>query len=141
MNDESILDYVKKLLGIQKDYTHFDPDVIYGINAAFGILNQLGIGPAEGFIISDDTSKWTDFISDGPQLSLVKEYVCLKTRLLFDPPTSSGLIDAMNKNAAEYEWRLYVAFDSENAVPKMLNRIEQGIDTIIETENHYIGGE
>lgn len=141
MNDESILDYVKKLLGIQKDYTHFDPDVIYGINAAFGVLNQLGIGPAEGFMISDDTAKWSDFVEDTIRLSLIKPYVYLKTRLLFDPPSSSALIDSINKTISEYEWRLYVVSDGDNAVPKLLNKIEQGIDTIIETENHYIGGE
>lgn len=111
MNEESILVYVKRLLGIQSDYNHFDPDVIYGINAAFAVLTQLNVGPKEGFSISDDSSKWNDFIQDTARLSLVKEYVCLRTRLLFDPPSSSALIDAMNKTVAEYEWRLYVASD------------------------------
>ena len=141
MNEESILDYVKKLLGIQKDYTHFDPDIIYGINAAFGVLNQLGVGPAEGFMISDDTAKWNEFVPDTIRLSIIKPYVYLKTRLLFDPPSSSALIESINKTIVEYEWRLYVASDGDDAVPKMLNRVEQGLDTIIATENHYIGGD
>ena len=111
MNEESILVYVKKLLGIQADYNHFDPDIIYGINAAFGVLTQLGVGPEEGFSISDDSATWDEFVSDTPRLSLIKEYVCLKTRLVFDPPTGAALIDVMNKTAAEYEWRLYVASD------------------------------
>lgn len=111
MNEESILVYVKRLLGIQSDYNHFDPDVIYGINAAFAVLTQLNVGPKEGFSISDDSAKWNDFIQDTARLSLVKEYVCLRTRLLFDPPSSSALIDAMNKTVAEYEWRLYIASD------------------------------
>ena len=140
-NEESILDYVKKLLGIQKDYTHFDPDIIYGINAAFGVLTQLGVGPEEGFMISDDTAKWNDFVSDTTRLSLIKEYVCLKTRLLFDPPTSASLIDVMNKSANEYEWRLYVASDGKDSLPKILDMVEKGLDTIIENENYYIGGE
>ena len=110
-NEESILDYVKKLLGIQKDYTHFDPDVIYGINAAFAVLTQLGVGPEEGFMISDDSTKWNEFVQDTARLSLIKEYVCLKTRLLFDPPSSNVLLEAYNKTATEYEWRLYVASD------------------------------
>ena len=141
MDEESILVYVKKLLGIQKDYNHFDPDVIYGINAAFATLTQLGVGPEEGFAISDDTAKWTDFVSDVPLLSLIKEYVCLKTRLLFDPPTSAALIDVMNKSVSEYEWRLYIASDGDDALPKVLERVEKGLDQIIETENYYIGGE
>ena len=140
MNEESILVYVKRLLGIQSDYNHFDPDIIYGINAAFAVLTQLGVGPAEGFMISDDTSKWSDFVTDKSRLSLIKEYVCLRTRLLFDPPSSSALIDAMNKTVAEYEWRLYVASDGDDSISKVLNRVEQGLDEIIANENHYIGG-
>ena len=133
-NEESILDYVKKLLGIQKDYTHFDPDIIYGINAAFAVLTQLGVGPEEGFMVSDDTAKWTDFVSDTARLSLIKEYVYLKTRLLFDPPTSAALIDVMNKSASEYEWRLYIASDGNDSISKVLDRI-------IENKNSYIGGD
>lgn len=140
-NEENILDYVKKLLGIQKDYTHFDPDVIYGINAAFAVLTQLGVGPEEGFMISDDSAKWVDFISDTARLSLVKPYVYLKTRLLFDPPTSQALIDSINKTISEYEFRLYVASDGDHAISKVLDIVERGLDEIIENENSYIGGE
>lgn len=110
-NEESILEYVKRLLGIQSDYDHFDPDIIYGINAAFAVLTQLGVGPKEGFAISGDSAVWNDFLTDTMRIALVKEYVYLKTRLLFDPPTSGTLLDAYNKTAAEYEWRLYVASD------------------------------
>lgn len=140
-NEESILDYVKKLLGIQKDYTHFDPDVIYGINSAFGVLTQLGVGPEEGFMINDDSAKWIDFVSDTSRLSLIKPYVYLKTRLLFDPPSSTALIDSINKTISEYEWRLYVASDGDDALPKVLDEIEKGLDVIIANENRYIGGE
>lgn len=140
-NEESILIYVKKLLGIQEDYTHFDPDVIYGINAAFGVLTQLGVGPEEGFMISDDSAKWNDFVSDTTRLSLIKPYVYLKTRLLFDPPSSNALIDSFNKTINEYEWRLYVASDGNDSLPKALDMIEKGLDTIIANKNHYIGGE
>lgn len=111
MNEESILVYVKKLLGIQSDYDHFDPDIIYGINAAFAILTQLGVGPEDGFSISDDSTTWNEFVSDTTRLSLIKEYVCLKTRMLFDPPTSNILADSINKTISEYEFRLNVASD------------------------------
>ena len=141
MNEESILVYVKKLLGIQSDYNHFDPDIIYGINAAFGVLTQLGVGPEEGFMINDDSAKWIDFVSDTSRLSLIKPYVYLKTRLLFDPPSSTALIDSINKTISEYEWRLYVASDGDDTLPKVLDKIEKGLDVIITNENRYIGGE
>lgn len=111
MNEESILVYVKKLLGIQSDYDHFDPDIIYGINAAFAVLTQLGVGPEEGFAISDDSTTWNEFVSDTSRLSLIKEYVCLKTRMLFDPPTSTTLAESINNTISEYEFRLNVASD------------------------------
>lgn len=111
MNEESILVYVKKLLGIQSDYDHFDPDIIYGINAAFAVLTQLGVGPEEGFAINDDSTTWNEFVSDTARLSLIKEYVCLKTRMLFDPPTSTTLADSINNTISEYEFRLNVVSD------------------------------
>lgn len=111
MNEESILVYVKKLLGIQSDYNHFDPDIIYGINAAFAVLTQLGVGPESGFSISDDSTKWDEFVPDTTRLSLIKPYVYLKTKMLFDPPSSNVLTDSINKTISEYEFRLNVVSD------------------------------
>lgn len=104
--ESSILTSTKKILGIAKTYTAFDLDIITHINAAFSVLSQLGVGPAEGFMIEDDTSIWEDY--DVPQnwLNLVRTYVFLKVRLTFDPPGTSYLIEAMNKQIDEYEWRL-----------------------------------
>lgn len=108
---DSILTSVKKQLGIAEDYEHFDPDIIIHINSVFSILNQLGVGPPEGFSISDETSVWTDFIGDSLKLELVKTYVYLKVRLIFDPPTSSAVMDAFKQNIAELEWRISVTVD------------------------------
>ena len=108
---DSILTSVKKQLGIAEDYEHFDPDIIMHINSVFSILNQLGVGPPEGFSISDETSVWTDFIGDSLKLELVKTYVYLKIRLIFDPPTSSAVMDAFKQNIAELEWRISVTVD------------------------------
>lgn len=105
---ESILTSVKKVLGVSEDYTVFDPDIIMHINTVFGILNQLGIGPVNGFTIEDKNSVWTDFVGVDKNLSGVKTYVYLRVRILFDPPTSSFLLDAMNKQIQELEWRLNV---------------------------------
>ena len=111
---DSILTSVKKQLGIAEEYTHFDPDIIMHINSAFSILNQLGVGPPNGFSISDDSSNWTDFIGDSKKLELVKTYVGLKVRLIFDPPTSSAVMEAIKQNIAELEWRISVTVDPPN---------------------------
>jgi hypothetical protein len=110
---DSILTSIKKLLGIEEDYVQFDTDIIILINSALMILNQIGIGPSEGFIIVDKTQTWTNFI--GAQLDSigtpvkvesVKSYVYLKVRLVFDPPTSAFVLEAMKEQAKELEWRL-----------------------------------
>ena len=90
--EESILKSTKKILGLAEDYTAFDQDVITHINASFSILNQLGVGPVESFMINDDVTVWADYDVPDNQLHLVKTYIYLKTRLLFDPrPLLSSL--------------------------------------------------
>lgn len=111
---ESILISIKKLLGISEDDTAFDTDIIMHINSVFMILWQLGVGPSKGFIIEDETAEWSDFIEDGLNLELVKSYVYLKVKLLFDPPTSSFVMESMNRQIAEFEWRLNVEVEHGN---------------------------
>ena len=108
---ESILDSVKKMLGITPEYTHFDPDIIMHINSVFMILQQLGVGPKEGFHIEDKFAVWTDYISDPMKLQMVKSYMGLRVRLLFDPPTSSAHMECIKQQIAEFEWRMNVAVD------------------------------
>jgi len=105
--ENSILLSTKKVLGIADSYTVFDLDIITHINATFNLLYELGIGPVDGFMIEDDSAVWEDF-ADVPmhQLNLVRTYVFLKVRMLFDPPGTSYLITAMNDQIKEYEWRL-----------------------------------
>ena len=104
MND-SILDSIKKNLGIVPEYTAFDDQIILDINAAFSTLHQLGFGPDEGFEITGIDEFWSDIIEE-PRFNFVKSYVCMKVRVMFDPPTSSYALDALNKQIAEYEWRI-----------------------------------
>lgn len=106
--EQSILTSTKKVLGIAADYTAFDLDIITHINAAFSTLTQLGVGPAEGFMIEDADAEWYDYIENDIQLNTVKSYIFLKVRYLFDPPTTSYLITAMEKQIQEFEWRLNV---------------------------------
>lgn len=111
---ESILTSIKKLLGIDESYTHFDPDLIMHINSVFSILTQMGVGSTNGFSITGDGEKWLDFINEPNKFSLVKSYMYLKVKLLFDPPLSSAVIESINKQVSEFEWRLNVAAESVN---------------------------
>lgn len=109
---ESILTSIKKLLGITEEYEQFDTDLIVHINSVFMILNQLGVGPKQGFVITDKSAVWNDFTSGSLNVESVKTYVFLKVRLIFDPPQSSALIDSYNRQISELEWRLNVAVDT-----------------------------
>lgn len=102
----SILTDTKKSLGINEDDTDFDVDIIIHINAVFFVLMQLGIGPDAGFQIEDSSDEWDDFLDEGPYLNLVKQYVYLKTRMIFDPPTTSFSLEAMKNQIDEQEGRL-----------------------------------
>ena len=108
---ESILTSVKKMLGIVEEYEHFDADLIMHINSVLSILTQLGVGPSEGFSIKDKTATWNDFLSDSKNLESVKSYIYLKVRLIFDPPLTSSVSEAINRMISELEWRLSVTAD------------------------------
>ena len=110
--NESILNTIKKMLGIADDYTPFDQDIIVLINGAIMILRQLGVGPQTGFSISNAEATWGDYLgTDEILLASVKPYIYLKTKVVFDPPTSSFVLDAMQKQIDEYEWRSNIEVD------------------------------
>lgn len=106
--DDRILPNIKKLLNLAESYEAFDTDVMLHINSAFGTLSQIGIGPAEGFMIEDAEAVWATFLGDDPRLNSVKTYVYLRVRMVFDPPSTSFVIDALTKQIQELEWRLNV---------------------------------
>lgn len=112
---ESILTSIKKLIGIDEEYTQFDTDIIIHINSVLMVLTQLGVGPSEGFTISDEYATWENFIGDKPYLNSVKTYVYLRVKLLFDPPLSSAAMDSLKKLADEFEWRLQVAVENNKS--------------------------
>lgn len=109
---ESILDSVKKMLGIESEYTHFDSDIIMHINTTMSVLTQLGVGPKEGYSIADNTTTWSDYVGTDKRLEMIKTYFGLKVRLLFDPPMSSAVMESMKQMLSEYEWRLNVAVET-----------------------------
>jgi len=104
MASTTILDDVKKQVGIVPDYDAFDDQLLLDINAAFATLHQLGVGPEEGFLVEADT-EWESYIST-ERLNFIKSYISMKVKVMFDPPTSSFALDALNKQIEEYEWRI-----------------------------------
>ena len=102
----SILVSIKKLLGLTDTYTPFDADIIMHINTVFMTLHQLGVGPSVGFKIEDDIAVWTDYLSDSILLEAAKSYVYMKVKLMFDPPSSSFVIESYKTLCSELEWRL-----------------------------------
>lgn len=104
--EQSILKSVKKILGLDATDTSFDLDILTHINSAFSTLHDLGLGPDDGFMIEDDEPVWADYGESDQVLNRVKTYVCLKSRIIFDPPTTSYAITAINEQIRELEWRL-----------------------------------
>lgn len=107
---DSILTSIKKLLGPNEDYTHFDPDIIMHINTAFFVLNQLGVGPEDPFVIEDASATWDDFMTKG-DTEMVKTYVYEYVKRAFDPPSNSSHLAALKDDMKEMEWRLNVQVD------------------------------
>lgn len=109
----SILESIKYLLGIPKEHTAFDQQLIIHINSVFAVLSQLGPG---GYVITGANEKWEDYLSlnDGLHLEDVKSYMYLKVRMLFDPPSHGAVIDAFKDMIKEYEWRFTVEMDEED---------------------------
>ena len=112
---ESILTSIKKLLGITEEDDSFDMDITMLINSAFVALQQLGVGPSEGFVIEDDLATWVEFLPNDTAINTVRHYIWLKVKMVFDPPTSSFVMDAIKHEIAEDEWRLMVYADLKPA--------------------------
>lgn len=108
-----ILADVRKMVGPSEDYEYFDKDLIFHINNAFSILHQLGISASGGgaFRITGNTEEWADLLGDNPNLEMIKDYVYMKTRQSFDPPTSSFVLTSLEQQIKELEWRINVEVD------------------------------
>ena len=108
---DSILMTIRKLVCGDPYADHFDTDLLVHINACFSILNQLGVGPESGFVVTDETQSWSSYVADNRILNMVKTYVTLKVKKIFDPPLTSSVLEAMDKEISQLEWRLNVAVD------------------------------
>ncbi len=111
MFDESILDSIKKMLGIEPSCEDFDSSIISHINTAFMTLNQLGVGPEKGYRIKNNSNEWKEFINEDMQLDDVKDYIYLKVKMIFDPPINGSIIESYKQTIQELEWRLMIKGD------------------------------
>lgn len=127
----SILTSTKKTLGIAEDYTAFDDDIIMHINTVFSTLNQLGVGPAEGFEIADKTILWAAFLGTDLRLNNIKSYMYMRVRLMFDPPSTSYLITSMQNQVEQLEWRINTERESHAWVDP---------NPVVIADNIYDGG-
>lgn len=105
----SILTTVKSVLGLAESYSAFDAELILHINSVLSTLNQIGVGPDDGFQIEDASATWESFLGDDPRLNNIKTYTALKVKMVFDPPGTSFAIDAFDRNIKELETRIYIA--------------------------------
>ena len=109
--EDSILNTIKKMLGLAADYEAFDTDIIILINSALMVVTQLGDGSSFRITGSDET--WGDFLGEREDLESVKELVYLRVRRIFDPPGSSSVLNEISSQISELEWRLNSAVDME----------------------------
>lgn len=113
--DESILNNVKSYLGISEDEDAFDTDILMAINAVMMVLFQYGVGPSDSpFIVEDDSVTWEDFL-DGQPIGGIRQYVNMRTRLLFDPPANNQLMGALKEQIEEFEVRIMYDVDKKEA--------------------------
>lgn len=122
---DSILASTKKALSVSPDYEVFDQDVIMHINSVFSTLHQLGVGPDAGFMIEDDSTTWDTFLQGDPRLNHIKTYVFLRVRLLFDPPTTAYLVEALKTQMQELEWRINVQREATKWTQPVLPPVEE----------------
>lgn len=117
-NPDSILDSVKKALGLDAADTSFDLDVTMYINSVFGPLKQVGVGPDTGFMIVDNTTLWSQYVASTSYLGMVKAYIQLKVKMLFDPPENRFGGPAIDKVLDEYLWRINIQAEAESSAVK-----------------------
>lgn len=115
MNEaNSILLTVKKALGVDADCSDFDTDILIHLNSVLAVLQQLGVGPEDGYYIEDETPSWEDYLGEShAYVAMVKSYIIAKVRLLFDPPVSSAVMESLNRICSEFEWRANVAAENK----------------------------
>lgn len=136
--ENSILEDISKLLGVQVDEDFFETDIVIHINSAFNQLCQLGVGPDTPFRITTGNETWSDFMPNISDYENIKTYIYLYVRLIFDPPSSGFVTDAIKARMAELEWRMYVQADNESDDIFHPGMIYSVGDKVVKDGVHYV---
>lgn len=115
---ESILKTIRDGVGLGQDDSCFDNELLIHINSAFFTLNQIGVGDGVPFVCRGEEQTWAEFFSTTDELEAIKDYVICKTKMVFDPPSNSYVLDSLKQHIAELEWRINEAVDYEKKVSK-----------------------
>lgn len=135
MDDDSILNSIKKLLGLDKSYEFFDMDVIMNINLVFSTLKQIGVKSEVPLSIMSMNEKWSDLFGDDKELiNLIKMYTYMKVRVIFDPPSNSFVLTSLNEQIKEVEWRIHIQAEGGLDVPDESNDSEENEGESNETD-------
>ena len=110
---DSILISIKSMLGVQEEFTGFDGTIMSAINTAIFSLNQVGIGPVDGMTVVSTDQTWSELYDGVSNLEAVKSYIYLKTKLIFDPPATSFLLQSIDSQMTEALWRLSIEVEPD----------------------------
>lgn len=110
--EESILKTIKSMLGVSDFDKAFDNDILVNINAIFSTLFQIGVGENTHHFILDEETTWSDlFVHDEDLIDFIKLYTYMKTKIIFDPPTNASVLQALNEQVKEIEYRILLQAD------------------------------
>lgn len=104
--ESSILITIKKLLGGAAESDHFNLDILIQINMALSRAFQLGVFAQP--ITIDESTEWEEFGLRDDILSMLKTFVYLKTKRVFDPPETASMVQVLDEAIKEQEWLLEV---------------------------------
>lgn len=100
-----VLTDVKKYIGFDEEYKAFDPDIVLQVNSALSVLKQIGVD-ITGSLSLDGVEDWSDILGKHVDIEMIKNYIYLKTKLIFDPPLNGSIMESIKEQIKEYEWRI-----------------------------------
>ena len=106
---DSILDTIKKMLGY--DVTadpQFDPTILVLINSAFSELSEIGVLSDSSYRVTSRVNTWSEAFGGRTDVDMIQTFVYLYVRIIFDPPSSSFVLNALNEEKKRIEWRISV---------------------------------
>lgn len=99
-----ILASIKDAIGVVGDNLGFDHQLLMQINSAAAELAQIGVDEFADLTIGAST-EWPA-IESSVLLNLVKQYIYLRTRTVFDASASSTIAATLEKTSAVVEGRI-----------------------------------